>query len=53
MSNSLMDYMRGGPDGGYDVGGGVFTADPRIMFYLTDKHLLHLVLQEQLQMRKY
>jgi hypothetical protein len=33
MSNSLMDYMRGGPDGGYSVGGGTFTADPRIMFY--------------------
>ncbi len=33
MSNSLMDYMRGGFDGGYDIGGGVFTADPRIMFY--------------------
>ena len=33
MSNSLMDYMRGGPDGGYNVGGGTFTADPRIMFY--------------------
>lgn len=33
MSNSLMDYMRGGPDGGYDIGGGVFIADPRIMFY--------------------
>ena len=33
MSNSLMDYMRGGFDGGYDIGGGVFIADPRIMFY--------------------
>ena len=33
MSNSLMDYMRGGADGGYDIGGGVFIGDPRIMFY--------------------
>lgn len=33
MSNSLMDYMRGGFFGGYDIGAGVFTADPRIMFY--------------------
>jgi hypothetical protein len=33
MSNSLMDYMRGGFDGGYDIGGEVFIADPRIMFY--------------------
>ncbi len=33
MSNSLMDYMRGGFDGGYDIGGGVFIGDPRIMFY--------------------
>ena len=33
MSNSLMDYMRGGFDGGYDFAGGTFTADPRIMFY--------------------
>ena len=33
MSNSLMDYMRGGFDGGYNLGGGTFTADPRIMFY--------------------
>ena len=33
MSNSLMDYMRGGPDGGYSIGAGEFYADPRIMFY--------------------
>lgn len=33
MSNSLMDYMRGGFDGGYALGAGTFTADPRIMFY--------------------
>ena len=33
MSNSLMDYMRGGADGGYDIGGGVFIGDPRLMFY--------------------
>ena len=33
MSNSLMDYMRGGFDGGYAIGAGTFTADPRIMFY--------------------
>ena len=33
MSNSLMDYMRGGPDGGYSIGLGEFYADPRIMFY--------------------
>lgn len=33
MSNSLMDYMRGGFFGGYDIGAGTFTADPRIMFY--------------------
>ena len=33
MSNSLMDYMRGGFDGGYAFGAGTFTADPRIMFY--------------------
>jgi len=33
MSNSLMDYMRGGPDGGYQIGNGVFIGDPRIMFY--------------------
>lgn len=33
MSNSLMDYMRGGFDGGYNIGAGIFTADPRIMFY--------------------
>lgn len=33
MSNSLMDYMRGGAAGGYSIGAGTFTADPRIMFY--------------------
>jgi len=33
MSNSLMDYMRGGSNGGYDIGAGNFIADPRIMFY--------------------
>lgn len=33
MSNSLMDYMRGGFDGGYDILAGNFIADPRIMFY--------------------
>ena len=33
MSNSLMDYMRGGPNGGYSIGAGEFYADPRIMFY--------------------
>lgn len=33
MSNSLMDYMRGGFDGGYQIGAGNFIADPRIMFY--------------------
>ena len=39
MSNSLMDYMRGGFDGGYALYGipnvalSTFTADPRIMFY--------------------
>ena len=33
MSNSLMNYMRGGPDGGYQIGNGVFIGDPRIMFY--------------------
>ena len=33
MSNSLMDYMRGGFDGGYQIGDGVFIGDPRIMFY--------------------
>ncbi|CAI8408256.1 MAG: Uncharacterised protein [Flavobacterium sp. SCGC AAA160-P02] len=33
MSNSLMDYMRGGFDGGYSIGAGQFYADPRIMVY--------------------
>lgn len=33
MSNSMMDYMRGGFDGGYNIGAGTFTADPRIMVY--------------------
>ena len=33
MSNSLMDYMRGGFDGGYQIGAGNFIADPRIMVY--------------------
>ena len=33
MSNSLMDYMRGGAAGGYSIGAGTFTGDPRIMFY--------------------
>ena len=33
MSNSMMDYMRGGADGGYQIGNGLFIGDPRIMFY--------------------
>ena len=33
MSNSMMDYMRGGFDGGYSIGAGQFYADPRIMVY--------------------
>ena len=49
MSNSLMDYMRGGADGGYDIGGGVFIGDPRIMLYY--QHQFFIILMVLLMMK--
>jgi len=50
MSNSLMDYMRGG-DGGY-FGGGTFMTH-ELMFYYSRQASSTPGIEEQLLMKKY